>query len=60
MRRMIIFGRWWRGMYTMSNIHSFDRIYKDEDLKLFIEYASATSQKFTSARQRFDRYWCAV
>lgn len=47
-------------MYTMSNIHSFDRIYKDEDLKLFIEYASATSQKFTSARQRFGRYWCAV
>lgn len=48
------------GMYSMSNIDSFDRIYKDEGLELLIEHASAASHKFISARQRFDRYWCAV
>lgn len=47
-------------MYSMSNIETVDRIYKDEDLELLIEHASEASHKFTSARQRFDRYWRAL
>lgn len=50
----------WHGMYSMSNIDTNDRIYKDENLELLIEHASTASHKFTSARQRFDRYWRAV
>lgn len=47
----------WHGMYSMSNIENCDRIYKDGNLELLIEHANEASHKFTSARQRFDRYW---
>ncbi|MCR5323047.1 MAG: hypothetical protein K6E85_07245 [Lachnospiraceae bacterium] len=50
----------WHGMYSMSNIENCDRIYKDEDLDILVEHAHEASQKFTSARQRFDRYWRAL
>lgn len=50
----------WHGMYVMSNIHNNDRIYYDVKLDLLIEHANAAAQKFTSARQRFDRYWKAL
>lgn len=50
----------WHGMYTMSGTDNNDRIYKDEQLELLIEDASQASQKFISARQRFDRYWKAI
>ena len=50
----------WHGMYAMSNTESCDRIYKDEKLDLLIEHAQEAAQKFTSARQRFDRYWKAL
>lgn len=50
----------WHGMYSMSNIEDCDRIYKDENLDILVEHAHEASQKFTSARQRFDRYWRAL
>ncbi len=50
----------WHGMYSMSNIETCDRIYKDDDLSVLIEHAHQAAQKFTSARQRFDRYWRAI
>ena len=50
----------WHGMYAMSGIETNDRIYKDEKLELLIEDANQASQKFISARQRFDRYWKAA
>ncbi len=50
----------WHGMYSMSNIETCDRIYKDDDLNVLIEHAHQAAQKFTSARQRFDRYWRAI
>ena len=49
----------WHGMYAMSNMETVDRIYKDEHLELLIEHAHEASQRFTAARQRFDRYWRA-
>ena len=50
----------WHGMYSMSNMETVDRIYKDENLDVLIEHAHQASQKFTAARQRFDRYWKAA
>lgn len=50
----------WHGMYSMSNMTSKDRIYEDKNLSLLIEDAKQASDKFTSARQRFTRYWQAL
>ena len=50
----------WHGMYSMSNIDTNDRIYKDRDLELLIEHAREASIKFTTARNRFDKYWKAT
>ena len=47
-------------MYAMSRVDTNDRIFKDENLELLIEDANKASQKFISARQRFDRYWKAI
>lgn len=49
----------WHGMYVLSNANSNDRIYEDENLSILIEDAKQASEKFTSARQRFTRYWQA-
>lgn len=50
----------WHGMYALSNITTKDRIYADKDLSLLIEDAKQAAEKFTSARQRFTRYWQAL
>lgn len=50
----------WHGMYSMSNVEDNDRIYKDQDLTLLIEDARQAAEKFTSARQRFTKYWQAL
>ena len=50
----------WHGMYSMSNANACDRIYRDENLEILIQHANEAAQKFTAARQRFDRYWKAI
>ena len=50
----------WHGMYVLSDAASNDRIYEDKDLTFLVEDARQAAEKFTSARQRFTRYWQAL
>ena len=50
----------WHGMYALSNAIDKDRLYSDSDLKFLIHDARQAAEKFTSARQRFTKYWQAV
>lgn len=50
----------WHGMYALSRAHDDDRIYLDQNLDRLVLDARQAAEKFTSARQRFTKYWQAL
>ena len=50
----------WHGMYVLSRAQDNDRIYQDQNLDWLVRDARQAAEKFTSARQRFTKYWQAL